>query len=83
MLPQGQSQILTVLPELKSFTFLSALALMTMLQRARAAGANCGSLEFCRHGLLSVCIIVAEVGTAIEMNADRAEFTFMCGTQTA
>ena len=66
MLPQGQ--ILTVLPELKSFTFFSALALMTVLQRARAAGTNCGSLEVCMQGLLSVCIMFTEVvdGNAIE-----------------
>ncbi len=57
MLPSGQ--ILTVLlPEFRSFTFFSALALMTVLQRTRAAGVNCGSLEVCMQGLLSVCIIV-------------------------
>ena len=46
-----------MLPAFKSFTFFSALALMTVLQRARAAGANCGSLEVCMQGLLSVCIM--------------------------
>ena len=53
--------LLTVLPALKSFTFFSALALMTVLQRARPAGANCGSLEVCMQGLLSVCIIFTRV----------------------
>lgn len=47
-----------LLPEFRSFTFFSALALMTVLQRTRAAGVNCGSLEVCMQGLLSVCIIV-------------------------
>ena len=57
MLPKGL-MLTVLLPEFRSFTFLSALALMTVLQRARAAGANCGSLEVCMQGLLSVCIIV-------------------------